>query len=509
MKQLLYPLLLTALVLTGCASTPPNAMSAAAARGDVAAMEQARLAGVSVNPEPQSNSFPLDYAVKNKHPEAVAFLLQHGANVAGVHLRQAISVDDAQIVKLLLNQLGPEHALMPIAMDLALVFGARQSFQLLLDLGVEVSLPQESLLGREVQMASSGGFPRYDALTRALAGGSANIVEQLLLMPVDWRLDRDREILTEGGAVQMNLLCIWSLGDADNLYQPQKQNPDILSPQLLSHFSLGNAVNGACTSKGSTPLMLASHRQYYGRAMIQQLIALGANPAATNNNGSNAMHYAAETNNTDTLEYLISLGVNPGLVNRLGYSPYGAAHVYGHDEAKRVLYPYSRSDGNSGDLMGKLIATAGLVAVGSQANLSAEQMTQFAAAATQDIWVNDGQSNQLAQLGLQQQAVANNGRNNGASPQAGERNNPAHGPKKPLRNEGVCRQYTINNYQAANLVGEPQIDTLCATGVVHYRVYLANYGRNDADAGELEKVYQAHLLSMQNANRVDKATQLP
>lgn len=508
MRLFIYTAVTAVFFLAGCASTPPNAMDAAAAKGDVAAMEQARLAGVSVNPEPESGSYPLGHAIEFRHPQAVAYLLEHGADINSIHLLQAISTDDVQIVTLLVNHLGPEHALMPTAMDLTLAFGARQSFQLLLNLGVEVPLPQESLLGREVEAVGSGNHPRYDALTLAMEGGSAEIVEQLLLMPVDWRLDRKRQYDLKIGVLQMNLLCVWSMGSVHSPYTLQKSDPDILSVQLLSHFSFNNAVNQSCTPKGSTPLMLASQRKFYARAMITQLIALGANPAATNNNGSNAVHYAAEVNNTDALNFLISLGVNPGLVNRNGHTPYDLAHGRGLDEATRLLYPYSAGDGGSGDLAGKLIATAGLIAAGSQAELNAEQLGQIATAATQDIWINDGKSNQLAQLGQQQQAQAAQGAQ-GTSTQAGQRSNPAHGPRKPLRNEGVCSQYTVDNYRSANLVGEPQIDSLCANGVVHYLIYLDNHGRGDADTAKLEKMYQAHLLSMQTANKVDKATQLP
>ncbi|WP_445401862.1 ankyrin repeat domain-containing protein [Zobellella sp. An-6] len=271
------------------------------------------------------------------------------------------------------------------------------------------------------------------------------------------------------------------------------------------------------TGHGFTPLYQAVASGKDTRPIMKLLVAAGADPNTRVNNQYKwtPLHRAANSGHYDTTEALLQLGANPALGDTDGDTALDLAIDRGYEKTSATLRRYRAPTnrggaGSSGDgaLLGKLIASAGLVAVGLQADLPVEQTLQVATAATRDIWLEDGQGSNLAQLQQQTLAASVQGAMTGGGTGAADAGNPSHGPKKPLRNQGVCSVYTIDNFRSADLVGEPQIDTQCATGIVHYRTYLKNHGRPDAEAGELEKVYRLHMLAMENADKLDKATRM-
>ena len=527
MKKRTFLLIAVLLNLTACANSYMTPLAISAAEGNIAGMQQELVNGANINPNIGRSASPLTQALLNNHPEAVSFLLENGAIVSASHLRQAI-VTSQEMANILIHHIHSNDPLLDQAMSFALSLGKSEIFFDLVELGVKIPVPDPDVIGQEMKeiklehgflLSSSDTTPKYDAMTLALVGGSNRIVNYLLKLPVDWRLEKPREMTNYvyGGSADnvksaLSPLCIWAKGQFyevdSNRYliyfnMPAKADDDKLTMETLSYLGIANTPNMNCLPNGSRPLSEAAQRTQ-STYMVKQLIALGADPYFVNKRGSTLLHYAAMNNNPELVRYFIDIGINPKVKNNDGNTAYDMSYTRGIDSVSNILAPYNSSS-FSGDIMGKLIATAGLVAVGSQADLSSEQMTQFLSAATQDVWLNDGRSNNLAQL--QQSALASSC-TSACSSSSSNGINKAHGPKKPLRNQGVCKDYTIDNYKDANLIGEPQIDTLCATGIVHYRVYLANYGRNDADAKELEKVYQAHVYSMETANKVDKATQM-
>ncbi|ELP2650138.1 ankyrin repeat domain-containing protein [Vibrio fluvialis] len=526
MKQRTLLLMAVFLNLTACANISMTPLSTAAANGDVPSMQRAIDDGADINPDINVYASPIEQAIQRFHPSSVTFLLNNGAKVSRSHIRQAVAVGD-EMMAAFIQHFAADEPIMNDAMYFALAFGDSKVFFDLVEHGVTIPLPNPDFIGQEMKdisyqegalFSNTTSLPKYDAMTLALVGGSERIVNYLLNMPVDWRLYKAREMSnfvygarSKNLKVVMSPLCVWSKGQisfSDNggylryFYSLVKVDNDKLSMDTLSFFAMSGAANKECVPGGGNPLTEASQRRN-SLHMVKQLIALGANPYVVNSKGSTLLHYAATTNNPDLVKYLIDIGINPK-VKSYGYTAYDMAYTRGIDSVSNILAPYNSSSFDS-DIMSKLLATAGLVAVGSQADLSSEQMAKFLSAATQDVWLNDGKSNNLAQL---QQSALTSSSKSASSPSGSTGINKAHGPKKPLRNQGVCKDYTIDNYKDANLIGEPQIDTLCATGIVHYRVYLANYGRRDADAKELEKVYQAHVYSMETANKVDKATQM-
>ncbi|ELL9328506.1 ankyrin repeat domain-containing protein [Vibrio fluvialis] len=527
MKKRTFLLIAVLLNLTACANSYMTPLAKSAAEGNIAGMKQALASGAEINPDINVSASPLGQALEHNHPEAVSFLLDNGAIIRTSHIGQAVATSE-QMTQIFLNRISADDPIMNNAMYFALVFGDSKVFFNLVEHGVRIPRPNSEYLGQELKgfsykdgtlFSNRASLPKYDAMALALVGGSESIVNYLLNMPIDWRIDKPREVTnyvfggkTKNPKVKMSLLCVWSNGQITTnydvgyvryLFVPVKMDDDKLSMDTLNFFAINGAAGKECVPGGRNPLTEAAQRRN-SLHMVKQLIALGANPYVVNSSGSTLLHYAATTNNPELVKYLVDIGVNPKIKNNDGNTAYDMSYTRGIDSVSNILAPYNSSTFSS-DIMGKLVATAGLVAVGSQVDLSSEQMTQFLGAATQDVWLNDGRSNNLAQL--QQSALASSS-TSASNSSSSNGINKAHGPKKPLRNQGVCKDYTIDNYKDANLIGEPQIDTLCATGIVHYRVYLANYGRNDADAKELEKVYQAHVYSMETANKVDKATQM-
>ncbi|ELP2650139.1 ankyrin repeat domain-containing protein [Vibrio fluvialis] len=531
MKKRIFFLLTIFLSLTACSNWTP--LSSAAYDGDIAGMQKALDSGAEINPLDQGMITPLYWATTRNHPEAVAFLLDEGAKIERYDIFLATRMGD-EMAMVFSSHIAEDAPYLDDFIYLALALGLKNTFFDLINKGVAVPLPNPKYLGQEMRdivvvdnwlRSKVTELPKYDAMTLAVAGGSKSIVNHLILMPVDWRLDVNREVvaISEGGnpswtKKDANLLCIWSKrrsfyyeektgNDLKMFTSLIKANDDEFDLDTLSYFVNKNSINSICQNDGGPPILAAALLSH-STQIVKQLIALGADPFIVANSGNTLLHYSTASKNPDLVKYAISIGLNPRARNNDGDTAYDFAVKRKWTEGQRILAPYDpkQTDTSSDDLMGKLAATAGLIAVGSQANLSSEQMNQFVTAATQDVWLNDGKSNNLAQL---QQSTLTSSSKSASSPSGSTSINKAHGPKKPLRNQGVCKDYTIDNYKDANLIGEPQIDTLCATGIVHYRVYLANYGRSDADAKELEKVYQAHVYSMETANKVDKATQMP
>jgi len=89
-----------------------------------------------------------------------------------------------------------------------------------------------------------------------------------------------------------------SLGDIDSI------------KALLKHGARVDDRNEG----GETPLLIAAQREN-GPAMIQELVAAGADIHALNNLGSNAVMLAAWQHHFDAVKLLVELGVFPCLIN--------------------------------------------------------------------------------------------------------------------------------------------------------------------------------------------------
>lgn len=79
---------------------------------------------------------------------------------------------------------------------------------------------------------------------------------------------------------------------------------------------------------GKTPLMLAAANDM--NDMVRMLLAMGADPNAVDNNGNNALMYAAFTGSCENSLAIMSYGVDPAVKNNAGQTPMDVA-IYKKD----------------------------------------------------------------------------------------------------------------------------------------------------------------------------------
>lgn len=170
-----------------------------------------------------------------------------------------------------------------------------------------------------------------------------------------------------------------------------------------------------------------------------------------------------------------------------------------------------RESGGDGGWIGKALAIGGMAAVVSQAQgisseLAAEFMVQFSAGV-----ISEQNPAALAQSLQQvthrhlasQQSEINRLRGGLGGSSGGYGSASA----KPPRIPSVCSGYTLANYKAGRIVGDPQIDTQCQSVMARYDQYASNVGHPDARPEELEKAYRNHVLAGDILDRYAADTQ--
>uniref|UniRef100_A0A0K0D1X9 Neurogenic locus Notch protein n=1 Tax=Angiostrongylus cantonensis TaxID=6313 RepID=A0A0K0D1X9_ANGCA len=105
--------------------------------------------------------------------------------------------------------------------------------------------------------------------------------------------------------------------------------------ELLKHNSVVKEID-VCDNNDRTPLMRCAANDTVDHLVAAHLILLGADPALSYN-GRTALHYAAQVNNVQMIEFLISKDANKDAQDLEDRTPLFLAASHGHVEAVQAL----------------------------------------------------------------------------------------------------------------------------------------------------------------------------
>ncbi|WP_159558737.1 ankyrin repeat domain-containing protein [Alcanivorax sp. S71-1-4] len=219
-----------------------------------------------------------------------------------------------------------------------------------------------------------------------------------------------------------------------SLYQAAYHGAGETLDQLLAAGADVNSRNG---DGPFTPLMTAADLGHQDIAV--RLLAAGADPNITTRNGYNALYYAvgdnagemvrillagganpnlrtpgqynwtpvhraANAGHYEVLESLLQMGGNPNLLDADNDSPMDLALYKEYSTTPQVLARYGGRTHNykgrksGGDNFMRTFATVAIGATALQADLPTHQTADIMSASIRDIWLDNGQGNNLSQL---------------------------------------------------------------------------------------------------------------
>lgn len=338
------------------------------------------------------------------------------------------------------------------AVELLLIAGANPNLQDSAGhTALHVAVQQQHLALMESLLAAGGhpdGSDKAPLLSMALkhsqfdigalllaAGASANppinatYSQPLLYAAKENNTDMVALLLAAGAEVDSK-----STAGFTNLYEAAFNGAMGTLDQLLAAGADINSLNG----KGPfTPLMAAADKGH--KQIVVRLLAAGADPNLTTTDGYNALYYAtghnagemvtlllaggadpnlrtgqyrwtpvhraAHNGHYEVLETLLKMGGNPNLLDTDGDSPMDLALYKGFTTTPQILAQYGGYTNNytgpkksGGENFMRAFATVAIGAAALQADLPSHHTADIMSASIRDIWVEDGQGTNLAQL---------------------------------------------------------------------------------------------------------------
>jgi len=166
------------------------------------------------------------------------------------------------------------------------------------------------------------------------------------------------------------------------------------------------------------PVYFAIRSDHESEEIIKYLIAAGANLDAKQGKYHwTTLHYSSNKSWGDKyVELLLQGGANPNIRDNEGDTPLDVASRAGHKKNQRLLRNYGGGINNykkkSGSSFGKIFATVAIAGIAGSADISASDTARVMSATVNDIWVKDGQGNQLGNMYKQSLQNGEGGRSN-------------------------------------------------------------------------------------------------
>ncbi|MGB2247616.1 MAG: ankyrin repeat domain-containing protein [Alcanivorax sediminis] len=358
-----------------------------------------------------SNQSLLEWAVAQNKRDTVILLLEQGATVTDSALHTAVSstgIDVAVTAALLATGVNPDGALEHPNVAAAAKANHLAALGLLLAAGASPSpLASEQFnpplmyaaendnvamidmlltAGAEVDQMSNKG---YTSLYQAAYHGKGEALQRLI---------------AAGGDPNSK--------NGDGPYTPVMSAADNGHKEILLQLITAGADVNVTTTDGYTALYYAAGSNHPD--LVTMLMAAGANPEqGAGRYRWTPVHKAAQEGNYKVLENLLKYGANANARDTDGDTPMDLAMRKGYSETPRVLGSYGGKINNytapkqsSGDTFGKVFATAAIAGLASSADLPSYATADIMSATVKDIWIENGQGNNLAQM--QQQYARGN-----------------------------------------------------------------------------------------------------
>ena len=346
----------------------------AAWSGDVALIEILIGAGAQVDARhTETGSTPLHYAAITNHVEAVAILLDKGAQISAASKTGATALHLAanrgykEIVELLLGRgakvdARDDHGGTPLVE--AAWKGHVAVVRLLLEKGANVNAATTDTGATALHEAAAKGHDdvvelllshKADPAVKDRSGSTApeEALRNRQARVVGVFMDRGVIGGTDGGASQLKNAVMRGQTDMTAILLDRGVDPNAgfllhdaalkgfvaVADALIAHGAKVNAVNAS----GSMPLHDAA---LAGKAeMVDFLLSKSAEiNARDRETGSTALHLAASWGRTDALRVLLKRGADPAIVNKAGVSPLAAAVANGQTETAAILKDSKRED---------------------------------------------------------------------------------------------------------------------------------------------------------------------
>ena len=265
----------------------------AARSGNTEAMQTLMAAGAEPNSSDARNATPLFEALTNNHPQAAILLIHWGAPIddgdlpmAQTPLMLATKSKSVELVRLLLEkgahiEARDSNGWTPLIH--AVQSGNLEVVKILLDTGADVKAVDNR--GQAVFEWASPLFPEISDLI--LAGSSfskTRAFSALLKAARDGHIQAIHKLLAQKTPIQQP-----DEGGDSALWNVTLQKSLHAFETILRHS--GGNINYRCGRLLKTPLMMAARTGDVAKATL--LLKAGANPAITDADGRNALHYAA------------------------------------------------------------------------------------------------------------------------------------------------------------------------------------------------------------------------
>ncbi|MCJ8339501.1 MAG: ankyrin repeat domain-containing protein [Pseudomonadales bacterium] len=330
-------------------------------------------AGANPDTQTSSNLSPLYVAITKRQPEILKLLLAAGAKVNTLNgannetaLLKAIKDHNQTAVKQLLAA-GADS-------NIANKYGVTPLFRAINDLPM-VKL----LLASGADIHAKVTSKQRTALHEAIAKGNIEVIRLLLAAGAK------PNVYSLAGKTPLHLASQYTVGNAYMV-------------KLL--VTAGANVNLQETSENKyIPLYLAANNGNYSQ--VDQLLKLGANPnvMAYNQFRTTPVFQAAWKGHYQVVERLLKSGANPNLrdPDYSSESSLDIADALGFEQIKSLIANYGGKSASSGDSgsFGKIFASVAIGAVISGSNIPVEAGMDIAINAANDIWVENGNGDNL------------------------------------------------------------------------------------------------------------------
>lgn len=345
----------------------------------------------------------LTTALARHQPEFVDRLLAHGVVPdAGAMALAVRSGEAAQTARLLAADGDPNGTAEEPLLSLALHGSHLPVAELLLAAGADANIDATPALAPPLVAAAQQGATEMVALLLAAgANVEARNAEQrsaLYTAAVHGHQDVVEQLLAAGADIDAR--------NGDNLLTAVAIAAHNGRENIVMTLLSAGANPNLAARDGSTALYFAARGNRNG--VVKLLLASGANPDLTaGQHDWSAVHVAANAGNYETVALLLAAGANVNLRDKDGDSPLDLAMAGNLPKTSETLTRYGgrtynyRPKGNGGDTMMKLFATAAIGTAAYNAGGSSHQTADMFSAAVKDIWVHNGQGNNMAQLAQQ------------------------------------------------------------------------------------------------------------
>ncbi|MCK0154297.1 ankyrin repeat domain-containing protein [Alcanivorax sp. S6407] len=353
----------------------------------------------------------LEWAVSESNRDAVMLLLEQGATVTDSALHSAITssqVDTALVAALLASGIAPDGALEFPNVAAAAKANNLDVLNLLLAAGASPSpLATAQFDPALMYPAESGNVAMLDALLAAGADPNQYSANGFAII-YQAAYKNQPEIIKRLAAAGADLNSRSGKGGFTSLMTAADNGQ---KDAILALIGAQAEIN-ATTSDGYSALYYAAGSNHPD--VVTMLMAAGANPElGAGRYQWTPVHKAAQEGNYEVLENLLKYGANANARDTDGDTPMDLAMRKGYEKTPQVLGSYGGRINNytapkqsSGDTFGKVFATAAIAGLASSADIPSYATADIMSATVKDIWVENGQGNNLAQM--QQQYARGN-----------------------------------------------------------------------------------------------------